>query len=145
MLSIVKSLNKIENLQKQALRFMLSEYESSYDELLRLSGGCTINVILKRNLCVEIYKTLNDLNPSFMREIFETRKTKTAVRERYKINLEIPRVNQASFGTKSLRFYGPKIWNSLPYHIKSSENLFCFKNLIKSCNGSFCSCKVCRK
>ena len=69
MLSSVKSLNKIENLQKQALRFMLSEYESSYDELLRLSGGCTINVILKRNLCVEIYKTLNDLNPSFMREI----------------------------------------------------------------------------
>ena len=144
MLSSVKSLNKIENLQKRALRFMLSDYESSYDELLRLSGSCAINVRLKRNLCVEIYKTLNDLNPSFMREIFETRKTKRAVRERYKINLEIPRVNQASFGTKSLRFYGPKIWNSLPYHIKSAENLLCFKNLIKSWNGSFCSCKVCR-
>ena len=43
------------------------------------------------------------------------------------------------------RFYGPKIWNSLPYHIKSAENLLCFKNLIKSWNGSFCSCKVCRK
>ena len=44
-----------------------------------------------------------------MWEIFKTRKTKRAVRDRYKINLEIPRVNQASFGTKSLRFYGPKI------------------------------------
>ena len=30
MLSSVKSLNKIENLQKQALRFLLSYYESSY-------------------------------------------------------------------------------------------------------------------
>ena len=66
-----------------------------------------------------------------MREIFETRQTKTAVRERYKINLEIARVNQASFGTKSLRFYGPKIWKSLPHHITSAENLVCFKNLIK--------------
>ena len=46
-LSSVKSLNKIENLQKRALRFMLSDYESSYDELLRLSGSCAINV---RNL-----------------------------------------------------------------------------------------------
>ena len=64
-----------------------------------------MNVRLKRNLCVEIYKTLNDLNPSFMREIFETLKTKRAICERYKINLEMPRVNQASFGTKSLRFY----------------------------------------
>ena len=146
MLSSVKSLNKIENLQKRALRFMISDYEKSYDELLRLSGSCAINVRLKRNLCVEIYKTLNNLNPTFIREIFETRKTKRAVRERYKINLEIPRVkNQTSFGNKILRFYGPKIWNSLPYHIKSAENLLCFKNLIKSWNGSFCSCKVCRK
>ena len=69
MLSIVKSLNKIENLQKRALRFMPSDYESSHDEPLRLSGSCAINVRLKRNLCVEIYKTLNEFNPSFMREI----------------------------------------------------------------------------
>ena len=109
-----------------------------------------------------------------MWEIFETRKTKRAVRERYKINLEIPRVNQinleiprvnqinleiprinqinleilrvnqASFRTRSLRFYGAKIWNSLPYHIKSAENL-CFKNVIKSWNGLFCNCKICTK
>ena len=59
------------------------------------------------------------------------------------INLEIPMVNQASLGTKSLRLYGPKIWNSLPDHIILVENL-CFKNVIKSWNGSFCSCKVCR-
>ena len=109
MLSSVKSLNKIENLQKRALRFMLSDYESSYGELLTLSGNCVINVRLKKNLYIEIYKTLNDLNPSFMWEISETRKTKRVVCEKYKINLEIPRVNQASFGTKSLRFYGPKI------------------------------------
>ena len=111
-LSSVKSLSKIEKLQKRALKFMLSDYESFYDELLTLSGSCAINVRLKRYLCVGIYKTLNDLNSSFMQDIFKTCKTKTAVQERYKINLEIPRVNQASFGTKSLRFYGPKIWNS---------------------------------
>ena len=85
MLSIVKSLNKIENLQKRALRFRLSDYESSYNELFRLCGSCGINVRLKRNLCAEMYKTLNDLNSSYMWEIFETHKTKRAVHERYKI------------------------------------------------------------
>ena len=95
-LSSVKSLNKIEKLQKRALRFRLSDCESSYDELLWLPSSCAINVRLKRNLCVEIDKTLNDLNPSFMREIFEIHKTKRAVCQTYKINLEIPRVNRAS-------------------------------------------------
>ena len=95
-LSSVKSLNKIEKLQKRALRFRLSDFESSYDELLWLPSSCAINVRLKRNLYEEIYKTLDDLNPSFMRKIFEIHKTKRAVRQTYKINLEIPRVNQAS-------------------------------------------------
>ena len=85
-LSSVRSLNKIENLQKRALKFMLSDCESSYDELLWLPSSSAINVRLKRNLCVEIYKTLNDLNPSFMQEIFEIHKTKRAVRQTYKIN-----------------------------------------------------------
>ena len=113
MLFSVKSLNKIENLQKRALMFMLSDYKSSYDELLSLSGSFAIKVRLKKNLCREICKTLNHLNTNFMRENFESRKTG----ERCKINLEIPRVSQASSGIKSLRFYGPKIRNSLPYNI----------------------------
>ena len=57
MLSSVKSLNKIENLQKRALRFMLSDYESSYTEILRLPGSCAIKVRFKRNLCVGIYNS----------------------------------------------------------------------------------------
>ena len=32
---------------------------------------------------------------------------------------------------KILRVFGPKLWNSLPYHIKSSENLESFRRTIK--------------
>ena len=89
MLPSVKSLNKIGNLQKGEPRFMLSDYDKSYDELSSLAGSCKINVRLRKSLWVEIYKFRNDLYPSFMREIFETHKAKRTVRERYKINLEI--------------------------------------------------------
>ena len=44
-------------------------------------------------------------------------------REKYKLNLEILKPNQTTFGRRSLRSYGPKIWNALPYHIKTSDNL----------------------
>ena len=55
----------------------------------------------------------------------------------------IPEFNQVSYGKKSLRTFGPKLWNSLPYHIKSSENLESFKRTIKHWNGEHCLCKVC--
>ena len=82
-----------------------------------------------RSLCIEIYKSINNINPTYMNEISKLRKTSRAVRSNYKLNLDVPTINQVSFGDKSLRYYGPKIWNSLPFHIKSSENLEAFKNI----------------
>ena len=90
-----------------------------------------MNIRRLRCICIEIYKTLNDLNPSFMKEIFEKRHEKRVTRDRYKLKLNIPKINQVTFGAKSLKFYGPKIWNILSVNIKTAENLNAFKNLIK--------------
>ena len=80
-----------------------------------------MNVKRVRFLCVEIYKTINDLHLSFMKQISELRQTNRNVREQQRLNLNIPNYNQLTFGKKSLRIFGPKIWSSLPYHIKSSK------------------------
>ena len=117
MFSSKRSLNKIENLQTQALR---------YELLLEKSGKPTMNLARERLLCIEVYKTLNSLNPCFMQELFKLRETNRNVRNKYKLNLNIPVVNQVNYGTKSLRRFGPKIWNSLPHHVKSAENLETF-------------------
>ena len=50
--------------------------------------------------------------------------------EKYELNLDIPSSNQVTFGHKALTFFGPKTWNSLPYHIKSAENLASLKTII---------------
>ena len=63
MFSHKKSLNKIESLHKRALRFLLNDYENSYEELLEKSGKCNMNLRRIRFLCIEIYKTINSLNP----------------------------------------------------------------------------------
>ena len=79
-----------------------------------------------RNLCVEIYKTINKLNPEFTNNILKVKQNKRLVREQYKLNLETPEWNQVTFGKKRLKIYGSKVWNSLPFHIKTSENLIQF-------------------
>ena len=90
----------------------------------------------------DIYKTLNDLNPSFMKEIFEKRNENHVSCDRYKLNLNNPRKNQVAFGAKSFKFRGPKIWNALPVNIKTAKNLNAFKDLIKNWNGVLCNCIV---
>ena len=144
-ISSAKSLNKVENLQKRALRFLQNDYHSSYETLLHKSGKTTVNVRNLRNLCKEIFKSLNNLNPVFLKEIFYFKESNRPVREKYKLNLQIPKINQVRFGTKSLRGFGPKIWNIVPYHIKTSKNIDIFKRTVKNCNGVECKCLVCQK
>ena len=79
MFSSAKSLNKVESLQKRALRFLYEDYVSSYEELLQNTGKDTTKVNRLRSLCIEIYKLINSINPMHMNEIFKLRKTNRAV------------------------------------------------------------------
>ena len=117
MLARSKFLTKIENLHKRALRFIIDDYTSSYKRILEKSGKFSMDVKRKHKLCIEIYKTLNT---SSMKEIFELRLSSRTVRDQYKLNLNILRKRLVTFGTKSLESLGPKIWNNLPYHIRSA-------------------------
>ena len=54
MLTNPKSVHKIEAIQKRALRFMLNDYESSYEDLLKKSGNPSMNLKRTRSLSIEI-------------------------------------------------------------------------------------------
>ena len=90
-----------------------------------------MNVRRLRTLCAEIYKTLNNLNPSFMNNIFKLKVSDREVRDKYKLNLDIPKWNRRTFGYKSLKLLSPKIWNNLPYYVKSSDNWYFQKSVKK--------------
>ena len=97
-----------------------------------------------RILCTEVFKTMIDLNPTCMKEIFERSvSNKRPVRQNYKINLVIPKANLVRYETKSLRRLASKIWNSLPVSIKSSEHVESSKRLIQVWDGPSCKCYIC--
>ena len=85
MLTNAKSVHKIESIQKSALRFMLNDFESSYEDLLKKSGNPSLKLRRTRSLCIEIYKIITNLNPEFMKNLLKVRKTNRAQREQYKL------------------------------------------------------------
>ena len=86
---------------------------------------CTLtNLALGKRLCTEVCKSLNSLIPYFMQELFKLRKTKNSVLNKYKLNFPI--ASQVAYVTRSIRSFGPKIGNSVPYHVISAKNLGTF-------------------
>ena len=63
-----KSLNKIEKIQERALRLLHNGFTREYSELLNKSGNPSMEVKRLRTLALEIFKTLNNLNPDYMKE-----------------------------------------------------------------------------
>ena len=67
-MNVCKSITKIETLHERPLRLMFDIYSKSNERILEKLGKYSMEVKRKHKLCIEIYKTLNYLNPSFMKK-----------------------------------------------------------------------------
>ena len=65
-----KSLYKIEKIQERALRLLHNDFASDCAELPKKSGKGTMEIKRLRYLALEIFKTVNNLNPCYMMDIF---------------------------------------------------------------------------
>jgi hypothetical protein len=136
------SIRVIEKIQERLLRFQFDNFHSTYEELLNNAGKTTMLISRLKTLCIEIYKTINGENPAYMKEIFKKSCNKSS--SRLPNNLEVPRANQVTYGTNSLRVLGPKIWNELPENTKASGTYTKFKENIKLWDGPTCGCNFCK-
>ena len=135
--------DKMEKIQKSALRIVLDDYESDYETLLQKAKMQTLHVGRIKTLAIEIYKTLHSLNQSYIRETFKENSTgRHQLRGKY--NLTVQRYNTVTFGRNSLRFLGPKIWNHLPREFTTAEDLKTLKIFLKQWNGPQCNCNLCK-
>ena len=140
-----KSLSKVlvESIQRRALRFLHDDNDSSYEDLLTKTGKNLMSVYRLKSLCIEIFKTINKLNPIYMKDIFQLAISDRPVRQHHTHNLKKVSMRTTTFGTKRLTSLGPTVWNKLPAHLKSAENIVCFRKMIKNWNGEKCLCKLC--
>ena len=64
------SSQKIEKIQLCCLRIIYNDYSSDYQTLLNRSQKPSMEIKRLKNLALEIFKRVNDLNPSFMKVYF---------------------------------------------------------------------------
>ena len=138
--SSCKALRKIENIHKRCLRMIHNDYDSDHEALLKISGTFTMQIKRIKQLAIEIFKTVNNLNPDFMKNIFTSRQN-AQVRPH---DLCTRSHKTVTYGDKSFKILGPKIWNALPTEIKYETSLSKFKEYVKLWSGHSCKCNLCK-
>ena len=134
-----KSLYKIEEIQERALRLLHNDFASDHSELLQKLGKATIEMKRLRCLALEIFKTVNSLNPYYMKEIF----SKTTNLTHRPLDINFNQNNTTKYENNILRSLGPHISNSLPNEIKKETEYEKIKNNMNDWFGLKCKCNMC--
>ena len=134
--------HKINSTHKRALRILHNDYDSSLDKLLKRNDTVAIHIKNLQNLMLEIYKSMNHLNPSYIWHLHERKETQYDLRTKHLCKLPI--TNTIKFGMESLSFRGSLLWNSLNDEIKELPTVASFKTKIKTWMGTKCNCKICK-
>ena len=135
-----KENSKINSIQMRTLRCIYSDQTQTFDELLEHDNSKTIHVKNLQALMIIIYQSLNNLNPTFMQDIFKVKESSYNLRAIS--SLVLPKCKSIKYGVNSTVFKGSLLWNSLPNEYKQAENLDIFKTKIKRWNGETCTCRT---
>jgi hypothetical protein len=135
------SSKNMEKIQERALRFLLNDHTSNYNELLQKSGYNTLHLNRLRSIALDVFKCVNSLNPTFLNQLFTMKESERNLRD--PSILYVPRFNKIQYGKKSFSYYGAHLWNLLPNETKMCCDLNTFKTMLRSWEGPACSCSIC--
>ena len=133
--------NKIDRLHERALRLVYKDENLTFEELLEKDNSFTVHNRNLQKLAVEMFKIKNRLAPQPMQDLFKEKVNQYDLRN--KKAWEGNNIRTVIYGSETVTFMGPKIWELVPTEIKNSNNLIEFKKKIKSWKPQGCPCRLC--
>ena len=101
-------------------------------------------IIIVCRILDTVDKAIHTSSPTYISNIFNERKSKYNLRGERALN--IPSVNTTKYGLHSIRYLGPKLWNSIsndPYKLNLKEFKLAIRNInLPSHCCSFCNTYV---
>ena len=78
-----------------------------------------------------VFKCFNGLAPSYLSELVQPHSTSRALRSPNQLLLAVPRSRLATRGDRAFSV-APKLWTSLPFHVRAAQSVEHFKTLLKT-------------
>ena len=120
--------------QKRAIRIIsFSEPKSHSEPLFKSLNLLKLNDVIESHILSFVYQWSHGLLPPCFSKYFNFTSSvhSYATRQSCNRNLYVASVNNTQYGLRSLKFTGPRLWNSLPTSITNSNSLRIFRKTLK--------------
>ena len=135
--------NKINRLHERCLRLTYNDKQSSFEELLIKDNSVSVHHKNLQALAIEMFKVYCKMSPEIMQEVFHVNEQGQYFL-RNPTDFVIPTIKTVNYGSESVRFLGPKIWEMLPDNFKNKDSVESFKMAIKEWKPDSCPCRLCK-
>jgi len=124
------SINKVNNLQKRAARLILNKpVRTPTPGLFKQLKWLSFSDRCKYHTSILIYKTLNNMAPSYMTDIISFSKNDHYSLWSVKHNdLVLKKKPKTQFFKDSFPYYSISMWNKIPCNIRNSSSIQSFKS-----------------
>ena len=122
-------LDKLQRVQNEAARLVSGVNVHKQDHVTPTLKALQWLPIEKRiifKILLMTFKTLNGLAPSYLTTLITRYHPTRKLRSSSRSTLQVPRVKTSTYGDRAFSSAAPKLWNSLPDHIKSKHTLTSF-------------------
>ena len=107
-----RNADKVDNLNKRILRFILQDYSSPYDILLSKVNMRSLFIRRIQNFMITLYKSLFFMNyPGYLKDMFTLRSSSYTLQGNHILALR--NLKTTTYGVHSFSYLASKIWNSL--------------------------------
>ena len=125
-------LQVLQKLQNRAARIVTnSSYDSPASALIKTLNWPTVADMIKVETACMVYKSINDLTPVYLSEIF----AKNSARSRKNLrntatDLQVPLMKTCN-GQRAFSYRGARVWNHLDLKVKQASSFKAFKDTVK--------------
>ena len=134
--------NALNSIHEKALRLIYNDYELPFDRILEDNKQKVIHKKNIESITIEIYKFQAGLAPPIMSDLFVTWENSYNLRNFQELESSLRRT--VKFGTETISYRGPQIWNLIPERLRTLETLNKFKKEIKSWKCDACPSRMCK-
>ena len=122
------SLNSnINRVHERALRIVYRDKKPTFKEILEKDNSVNVHVENLQVLVTEMYKVQNNCSPEIMNKVFPINEPIYKYNLRNTSNFAARRIKTVRYGSESLSYLGPRLWNILPNEYKKIQSVKDFK------------------
>ena len=132
-------LNKLGAILNYCVRFIYNIKDRQLDLLpyYKKAHILTINLRVQFKVCLLSYKIVHDMAPGYLSELVEMEISTDSYNTRTKpdadnLRMKLPKVYKNKASDRRFSVHAPETWNSLPYNIRSINNVESFKKHLKT-------------